>query len=77
MTSKSSPQYARTFFNNIHNAVENIINFPQMGRMVPESDLSDDREILIQKYRVIYKYIKDEDKVLIKVIIHGSRLLKL
>ncbi len=51
--------------------------FPQIGRKVPESKNPRDRELIIQKYRLIYRFLEEENKILIMMIIHGSRLLKL
>ena len=48
-----------------------------MGRKVPESENPEDRELILQKYRIIYRFIEEKDEVLIKMIIHGSRLLKI
>ena len=75
--SKSSLQYARTLFENIHESIENLRLFPKMGRKVPESKNPEDRELILQKYRIIYRFIEKEEKILIKIIIHGSRLLKI
>ncbi len=74
--SKSSTQYANSFFERIHEAIENIKEFPQIGRKVPESKNPNDRELIIQKYRLIYRFLEKENKILIMMIIHGSRLLK-
>ncbi len=75
--SKSSTQYANSFFERVHETLDNLILFPKMGRKVPESKNKRDRELFIQKYRLIYRFIKEEDKILVMMIIHGSRLLKL
>ena len=75
--SKSSSQFANSFFERVQEAVENIQQFPQMGRRVPESKNQRDRELLIQKYRLIYRFLEEDDKILIMMIIHGSRILKL
>jgi len=75
--SKSSSQYANSFFERVHEAIENVKQFPQMGRRVPESKNLRDRELFIQKYRLIYRFLEEDDKILIMMIIHGSRLLKL
>ena len=74
---KSSSQYANSFFERIHEALENIKNFPKIGRKVPESKKPSDREIIIQKYRLIYRFLVEENKVIIMMIIHGSRVLNL
>lgn len=55
---KSSPQYANSFFERIHEALENIRIFPKMGRRVPESWNPQDRELIIQKYRLIYRFLE-------------------
>jgi len=75
--SKSSLQYARSFFENVHESIENLKLFPKMGRRVPESKNLEDRELILQKYRIIYRFIEQEEKILIMMIIHGSRLLKI
>ncbi len=74
---KSSLQYAKTLFENIIESIEYLKQFPKIGRKVPESKNPRDREILIQKYRIIYHYNEEEQKIHIKMIIHGSRLLKI
>lgn len=45
-----------------------------MGRKVPESDDPNDRELIFQRYRIIYNF--SHDIVTIEMIIHGSRSLK-
>jgi len=75
--SKSSMQYAKTFFENVHEAIENLRLFPKMGRTVPESKNPEDRELIVLKYRIIYRYNEKDEKILIMMIIHGSRLLKI
>ncbi len=75
--SKSSFQYARTFFKNVHKSIESLKSFPKMGRKIPESKNLEYRELILQKYRKIYKFIEEKEKILIMMIIHGSRLLKI
>ncbi len=48
-----------------------------MGRKIPESKNLEYRELILQKYRIIYKFIEEKEKILIMMIIHGSRLLKI
>ncbi len=73
---KSSSQYAYSFFERVHESIENIKQFPKIGRQVPESKNPADRELIIQKYRLIYRFLEEENKIIIMMIIHGSRLLK-
>lgn len=67
--SKSSLQYARSFFENLHEAIENLKLFPKMGRRVPESKNPEYRELFLLKYRVVYRFIEEEEKILIMMII--------
>ena len=56
--SKSSTQYANSFFERVHEAIDNLILFPKIGRKAPESKNKRDRELFIQNYRLIYRLIK-------------------
>ncbi len=75
--SKSSSQYARTFYESVHESIDKLKLFPKIGRRVPESKNPEDRELILQKYRLVYRFIEQKEKIVIKMIIHGSRLLKI
>jgi plasmid stabilization system protein ParE len=75
--SNASTQYALNFYEKVKDTLINLKQFPKMGRRVPESSNEEDREIIIQSYRLIYRYDEQEGKIYIKMIIHGSRNLKL
>jgi plasmid stabilization system protein ParE len=64
------------FFERIYEALEYIKKFPQIGPNVLESKNPNDKELINQKYRLIYRFLEKENKILIMMIIHGSRLLK-
>ncbi|MFO8020800.1 MAG: type II toxin-antitoxin system RelE/ParE family toxin, partial [Promethearchaeia archaeon] len=51
--SQASSQYGEYFRSRVFEEIENIRDFPLMGRKVPEFDNSDLRELLFQKYRII------------------------
>lgn len=70
---KDSPIYARRFADRIFTAVEKLISHPQIGRVVPEANREDVREIIFEHYRIIY--LVKPNKVFIVTIIHGSREL--
>jgi len=69
--SKDSKYIASSFTDKVVNSVENLKNFPDMGRIVPESDKPDIRELIFQNYRIIYK-VKD-DIIYILSVIRASR----
>lgn len=56
--------------------VDNLSLFPEMGRMVPELNLKNVREIIYGNYRIIYK-IHSTDKVEIIAVHHSARMLKI
>lgn len=61
---------AEAWVENIFDSVESLLDFPKRGRMVPEIERADLREIIVQGYRVIYKLSKDQ---LVVLIVKDSR----
>ncbi len=70
-----SPGYAQTFGLRIQQRVEQLRQFPESGRRVPEDKNGTYRELIVGNYRVIYRV--DQDTVTIVTLIHGARLLRL
>ena len=68
-----SKYYARLFAKQVIKAIERLIVFPESGRIVPEYNLRNIREIIYQNYRIVYR-VKSET-VEIVTIVHGARLL--
>ncbi|NOR47340.1 MAG: type II toxin-antitoxin system RelE/ParE family toxin [Methanosarcinaceae archaeon] len=68
-----SEYYARLFAKRVIKAIERLIVFPESGRIVPEYNLRNIREIIYQNYRIVYR-VKSET-VEIVTIVHGARLL--
>ncbi len=52
---KDSPYYARRFIERIFDAAAALHDQPQMGRLVPEADRQDVRELIFRSYRIIYR----------------------
>ncbi|MBM3332848.1 type II toxin-antitoxin system RelE/ParE family toxin [candidate division WOR-3 bacterium] len=71
--SRDSEYYAKLFAQRIFSAAEKLTLFPEAGRVVPEYDRSDLRELLFQNYRIVYR-IKGK-QVQIAAVVHGARLL--
>ena len=69
-----SPTYAGTVLKNVVNQTRILARFPQAGRMVPEFDDENMRELIVYSYRVIYRL--EQGEVLIVVVIHGKRVLQ-
>ncbi|MCD4844021.1 MAG: type II toxin-antitoxin system RelE/ParE family toxin [Methanosarcinales archaeon] len=68
-----SEYYARLFAKGVIKAIERLMVFPESGRIVPEYNLENIREIIYQNYRIIYR-VRSEI-VEIVTIVHGARLL--
>lgn len=59
----------------LSNELKLFFSHSQKGRMVPEYDRDDIREVFHHPYRIIY-LIKDQEKIIeILSVIHGARLL--
>jgi toxin ParE1/3/4 len=69
-----SPTYAGTVLKNIVKQTRILARFPQAGRMVPEYDDENLRELIVYNYRIIYRLQQDE--ALIVAVIHGKRVLQ-
>lgn len=72
---QDSPQYALSFYDDVQEKVENLIDFPHIGRIVPELDESNMRELILSNYRLVYRI--HGEKIQILRLIHGARLLKI
>jgi addiction module RelE/StbE family toxin len=74
--SKDSEYYASIFIGELIQSVEKLIEFPEIGRMVPEYQRKDIRELIVQSYRIIYQI--EDNRILILTVVHGRKeLLKL
>ena len=73
---RDSPKIARNFVNQVFERIEVLHNFPKIGRKVPEFDDDDIRELILGKYRIVYR-IESEERIIVARVIHGSRLMDL
>ncbi|MCX6339339.1 MAG: type II toxin-antitoxin system RelE/ParE family toxin [Candidatus Aureabacteria bacterium] len=71
--SQDSPHYACLFATDVVEAVEQVANFPNLGRIVPERNDPLIREILPGSYRIVYRLRAELVELL--TIHHGARLL--
>ena len=55
-----SEYFAARFVERILEAVENLAEFPEMGRSVPEADQENIRELVFHNYRIMYRVEKAE-----------------
>lgn len=69
--SEDSLHYAMAFYEDAMEKAKTLTEFPHRGRIVPEMDNPQLREIFIHRYRMIYQVI--DDQIIIQTIIHGAR----
>lgn len=68
-----SPAYAQAVVKKIVSSTRNPARFPASGRIVPEFQDPNVRELIVYSYRVIYTV--SESEILIATVIHGKRNL--
>jgi toxin ParE1/3/4 len=65
--------YAKLFAEKLLYAIQNLEKFPKIGRIVPEINQTNIRELIYKSYRIIYRF--NMDYVDILSVFHGSRIL--
>ena len=68
---RDSVLHAITFVDRVVESAETLLKTPRIGRMVPESNRPDLRELLIRDYRIVY--LLQDDEAFILRVVHGSR----
>ena len=71
---RDSNYYAKQFTEKIVGRIEVLENHPELGRVVPEFEKPNIREIIEGKYRIIYQLSNDSVEII--RIHHSSRELK-
>lgn len=68
---EDSPFRAKLFIQRLFEHVDHLKSFPELGRVVRESNMPDVRELVYQGYRIIYRL--SENRIDILTVLHGSR----
>jgi plasmid stabilization system protein ParE len=71
---KDSFYYASQFAKRLIALIENLPDYPERGRIVPEYNNPDLRELLYQNYRIVYRL--KADVIEIVLITHSARLIQ-
>lgn len=71
---RDTPNFAQVMVDRIFESVERLQPFPRSGRIVPEINQENIREIIFDSYRIVY-LLRDET-IFILTVFYGSRLLK-
>jgi toxin ParE1/3/4 len=70
---EDNPKVAESFGCLLMSKVDVLAQFPQLGRIVPEEQDKNVREIILRPYRIIYKVLAEKQIVGIARIWHGAR----
>ena len=71
---RDAPRYAQLFAIQVFGAADRLAEFPGLGRVVPELGRNEIREVLVGRYRIIYRLLGDEVDIL--TLHHGVRPLE-
>lgn len=71
--SKDNPPAALKLGDLIFERVETLEKFPDIGRIVPERNQPNIREIIVKSYRIIYRVSPKEKVAEILRVWHGAR----
>ena len=71
----NSPKNAESFVNHLIEQGESIALNPHMGRMVPGISNPEIRELIVKKYRIVYRVHEQEIEIL--TVFEGHKLLRL
>ena len=69
--SRDSPQYAAIFADRAFVSTDRLVEHPRSGRVVPEIDSEDIREIILGSYRLIYRICDNQVQMI--TVHHGAR----
>ena len=71
---EDSPQNATKVANTIWNRIQQLKEFPELGRMVPEFNRKGIRELIVYNFRIVYR-LKSQDYIEIVGIHHSAQIL--
>ena len=69
---QEAPYHAERVVQQIIESADRLDTFPLSGRVVPEAEREDIREVIFQSYRIIY-WVMNEQRIDILTVLHGSR----
>ncbi len=68
--------YALSQIEKLFLSVGKLSSFPHIGRRLPEFPSFPHREVIVNPYRVIYRYDQSSNEIRIITVIHSKRLMK-
>lgn len=71
---RDAPTAAKMFAYKAFEASDLLQEFPLMGRIVPELNQANLRELILGNYRLIYTFDPKKDQAAVLTLLHGARL---
>lgn len=71
--SRDSEIYAVRFVKSLIKATKRLENMPYSGRIVPEFEIENFREVIFRNYRIVYRLVGKNNDVEILAVVHGAR----
>lgn len=68
---RTSPAYAVSLVGRLYESVETLEEYPRQGRKVPEIDHELVRELIVERYRVVYQLFRDRTEVV--AVLHSRQ----
>lgn len=73
---RDSETYAVRFIKSLIKATAKLGIMPRCGRIVPELEGYDFREVIYQNYRIVYRIKEKSESIEILAVVHGAREIK-
>lgn len=68
---RDSAYYANKFIDELIDRVTLLVEMPSIGRIVPELDINNLREIFVKQYRIVYQI--EEEQIVVHGVVHMAR----
>ncbi len=68
---RTSPSYAVSLVGRLYASVEVLEEHPRIGRKVPEIDHDLVRELIVERYRVVYQLMRDRTEIV--AVLHSRQ----
>ena len=72
---RNNPENAKHWIGKLRKRARNTAKLVLIGRIVPELNQANIREVFVDRYRIVYRI--DEDSISILTVFEGHQLLKL
>lgn len=70
---RDAPRYAQLFAMQAFESIDRLEKFPHSGRVVPEINKQEIREVILGNYRIVYRLREGEVEII--TVHHGAQLL--